>query len=55
MKIELFTIDVPQPVLADLAARLADTRWPDAIPGTDPVYRASWWIIGVPGTTGFKR
>ena len=44
MEIQQFTIDVPQAVLDDLAARLACTRWPDAIPGagwdygTDPGY-----------------
>ena len=44
MNIERFTIDVPQEVLDDLAVRLADTRWPDGIPGagwdygTDPAY-----------------
>ena len=44
MDVQPFTIDVPQYVLDDLAVRLADTRWPDAIPGsgwdygTDPGY-----------------
>ena len=44
MEIEPFTIDVSQDVLDDLAVRLADTRWPDEIPGsgwdygTDPAY-----------------
>ncbi|CAI8035075.1 Putative epoxide hydrolase, partial [Geodia barretti] len=32
--IERFVIDIPQDVLDDLAVRLADTRWPDEIPGT---------------------
>ena len=34
MEIEPFVIDVPQAVLDDLGARLADARWPDEIPGT---------------------
>ena len=34
MDIKPFVIDVPQEVLDDLAVRLADTRWPDEIPGT---------------------
>ena len=40
-----FTIDVPDTVLADLRARLANTRWPDAEPvrGTDDP-----WSQGVP-------
>ena len=55
MEIERFTIDVPQPVLDDLAARLADTRWPDEIPGagwdygTDPAYLrelVEYWRTG---------
>ncbi len=33
MEIERFVIDVPQATLDDLAARLADTRWPGEIPG----------------------
>ena len=33
MEIEQYVIDVPQAVLDDLAARLADTRWPDEISG----------------------
>jgi epoxide hydrolase len=28
-----FTLDVPQPQLDDLRARLARTRWPDELPG----------------------
>ena len=28
-----FTIDIPDAALADLRRRLADTRWPDAVPG----------------------
>ena len=52
MNIERFTIDVPQATLDDLAARLADTRWPDEIPGmgwdygTNPAYLrelAEYW------------
>ena len=55
MEIERFTIDVPQPVLDDLAARLDATRWPDEIPGagwdygTDPVYLrelVEYWRTG---------
>ena len=44
MENERFVIEVSQDVLDDLAARLADTRWPDEIAGsgwdygTDPVY-----------------
>ena len=34
MDIEPFVIDVPQAVLDDLGARLADARWPDEIPGS---------------------
>ena len=34
MDIKPFVIGVPQEVLDDLAVRLADTRWPDEIPGT---------------------
>lgn len=36
-----FRIDVPQPHLDDLAARLANTRWPDELPGVG-------WNYGVP-------
>ena len=41
--IEEFTIDIPQHELDDLAARLAATRWPGALPGTP-------WERGVPLT-----
>jgi pimeloyl-ACP methyl ester carboxylesterase len=34
MRIEPFTIHVDDEVLADLRARLRNTRWPDQIPGT---------------------
>ncbi|MEE9284539.1 MAG: epoxide hydrolase family protein [Dehalococcoidia bacterium] len=34
MAVQPFKIDVPQPVLDDLNARLAATRWPDDIPGS---------------------
>ncbi|HLF11755.1 MAG TPA: epoxide hydrolase [Gammaproteobacteria bacterium] len=35
-----FTIQVPEPVLADLRERLARTRWPDQLPGTGWDYGA---------------
>ena len=35
MEIEQFTIDVPQAALDDLQVRLANTRWPDEIPGSE--------------------
>ncbi|HEY9181589.1 MAG TPA: epoxide hydrolase N-terminal domain-containing protein, partial [Gammaproteobacteria bacterium] len=38
--VERFTIDVPEPVLRDLDERLARTRWPDQLPGTDWSYGA---------------
>ena len=40
MAAEPFTIDVPQSVLDDLAARLGRTRWPDQIPGSGWGYGA---------------
>ena len=55
MDIEKYVIDVPQPVLDDLAARLDATRWPDEIPGagwdygTDPEYLrelVEYWRTG---------
>src|SRR5262245_10454228 len=36
-----YQIDIPQDRLDDLRQRLADTRWPDALPGTG-------WEAGVP-------
>lgn len=39
-RVERFTIDVPAAVLNDLDARLARTRWPDQLPGTDWSYGA---------------
>ncbi|HEV7650192.1 MAG TPA: epoxide hydrolase [Actinophytocola sp.] len=41
MDIETFHIDIPQPDLDDLHARLAATRWPTAVPGAG-------WERGVP-------
>ena len=41
-RIEEFTIDIPQHELDDLAARLAGTRWPEALPGA-PGNAASRW------------
>ena len=38
--VERFTIDVPPAVLSDLDERLARTRWPDQLPGTDWSYGA---------------
>ena len=38
--VERFTIEVPEPVLADLDERLARTRWPDQLPGTGWTYGA---------------
>jgi len=38
--VERFTIDVPEAVLTDLDDRLARTRWPDQLPGTDWSYGA---------------
>ncbi len=35
METEPFVIDVPDAVLEDLRARLAATRWPDQLPGSD--------------------
>ncbi|MBH77647.1 MAG: multidrug MFS transporter [Dehalococcoidia bacterium] len=35
-----FRIDVPDSVLEDLSRRLDNTRWPDAVPGTDWDYGA---------------
>lgn len=40
-----FTIDVPQAVLDDLRQRLADTRWPDPIPGAGWDYGANIDLI----------
>jgi hypothetical protein len=39
-RVERFTIDVPASVLRDLDERLARTRWPDQLPGTDWSYGA---------------
>ena len=39
--IDPFRIDVPAAQLDDLAARLANTRWPDELPGVG-------WSRGVP-------
>ena len=39
-RVERFTIDVPAAVLSDLDERLARTRWPDQLPGTDWSYGA---------------
>jgi epoxide hydrolase len=36
-----FTLDLPQAQLDDLHARLANTRWPDELPGVG-------WSRGVP-------
>lgn len=36
--IEPFTVDIPQGVLDDLHQRLANTRWPDEIAGSDWAY-----------------
>jgi pimeloyl-ACP methyl ester carboxylesterase len=41
MDITPYRLNVPQPALDDLHRRLADTRWPDALPGDD-------WDYGVP-------
>ena len=45
MKPRPFTIDVPQAVLDDLQQRLAATRWPDEIPGSDWRYGADLGYI----------
>jgi pimeloyl-ACP methyl ester carboxylesterase len=37
-EIRPFRVDVPQADLDDLAARLRNTRWPDALPGTGDSY-----------------
>ncbi|HWN39451.1 MAG TPA: epoxide hydrolase [Gammaproteobacteria bacterium] len=39
-RVERFTIAVPDAVLSDLDDRLARTRWPDQLPGTDWSYGA---------------
>jgi Epoxide hydrolase N terminus len=39
-RVERFTVDVPEAVLSDLDDRLARTRWPDQLPGTDWSYGA---------------
>ena len=39
-RVERFTIDIPAAVLSDLDERLARTRWPDQLPGTDWSYGA---------------
>src|SRR5262245_43605484 len=39
-RVERFTVDVPASVLRDLDERLARTRWPDQLPGTDWSYGA---------------
>ncbi|NNH68882.1 epoxide hydrolase [Nocardia uniformis] len=39
--IESFRIDIPQRDLDDLNARLANTRWPDELPGVE-------WTYGIP-------
>jgi len=41
MSIEPFQISVPDDVLEDLRRRIADTRWPDEIPGTGWDYGAN--------------
>jgi pimeloyl-ACP methyl ester carboxylesterase len=37
---EVFEINIPEKVIVDLKARLANTRWPDHIPGTGWTYGA---------------
>ncbi|MBO3748463.1 alpha/beta fold hydrolase [Streptosporangiaceae bacterium NEAU-GS5] len=46
MEITPFRIEVPEAALDDLRARLAQTRWPDELPGAG-------WSMGVPG--GYLR
>jgi pimeloyl-ACP methyl ester carboxylesterase len=36
-----FTLDIPEPALVDLKARLAHTRWPDELPGAGADYGAA--------------
>jgi len=45
MQIHPFTINIPQTELDDLRARLANTRWPGALPGTSG---GDGWRKGVP-------
>ena len=40
MPIEPFSVSVPESDLADVAARLANVRWPDELPGTNWSYGA---------------
>ena len=49
MQIHPFTIDIPQTDLDDLRARLANTRWPGALPGTGSgAGQDGGWRKGVP-------
>ncbi len=41
MDVQPFSILIPEPTLSDLKARLAQTRWPDTIAGSDWRYGAS--------------
>ena len=43
MDVQPFTISIPQATLDDLQAHLAQTRWPDELPGVE-------WNYGVPLT-----
>ncbi|MGH9932395.1 MAG: epoxide hydrolase N-terminal domain-containing protein, partial [Pyrinomonadaceae bacterium] len=41
MDVQPFSINIPESTLSDLRARLAQTRWPDTIAGSDWLYGAS--------------
>ena len=45
MDITPYRLNVPQPALDDLHRRLADTRWPAALPGDDWDYGVPTWYL----------
>ncbi|ETX00849.1 MAG: hypothetical protein ETSY1_09680 [Candidatus Entotheonella factor] len=45
MDVQPFKVEVPDAVLEDLQRRLADTRWPDEIPGADWDYGSNLGYI----------
>ncbi len=61
MDIRPFQVNIPQPALDDLRARLARTRWPDEVPdagwdyGASLAYMRSSWRTGATASTGGGR
>lgn len=61
LDIKPFTITIPQDEIDDLNNRLARTRWPDTIPGSEWTYGidstgpSSWPPTGVAASTGANR